>query len=106
MKDGDSLEIFWLDESNQLILIPGIFVSDIKCFQSYEDILTAETMMCAQELIGSHDEFCNGPGGVPMTFETVLVGIGSWGYGCAMPEYPGVYAQIDAYLDWIAKEME
>ena len=48
---------------------------------------------------------CQGDTGGPLTLNGVHVGVASWSYGCARPAFPAVYAQTDAFLDWINDEI-
>merc|ERR1712071_570719 len=46
---------------------------------------------------------CQGDSGGPLIDKATskLVGIVSWGYGCAYPNIPGVYAKVQDQIDWI-----
>ncbi len=48
-----------------------------------------------------HLDWLQGDSGGPMFQDGTLWGIVSWGRGCAMPGYPGVYTQVSSYLDFI-----
>ena len=42
-----------------------------------------------------------GDSGGPVVYNNKLIGIVSFGVGCAQPGYPGVYARIPPLRDWI-----
>jgi len=50
---------------------------------------------------------CQGDSGGPIMYYSeneqvwMLAGITSYGYGCALPNYPGVYTRVSTYIDWI-----
>lgn len=84
----------------QEVAVP--YVSDEECNDAYSSFGgTTPGMLCAGFPNGGADA-CQGDSGGPIIDEAgVLAGVVSWGYGCARPGYPGVYAQTSHYIDFI-----
>ena len=82
------------------------FVSDASCDASYGGDVIVNEEICAGYAAGGTDT-CQGDSGGPMfrrgaNNAWVQVGITSWGYGCARPNYPGVYTQVSTFASAIA----
>jgi trypsin len=66
-----------------------------------------EDMLCAW---GDGVDACQGDSGSGLIFsgesvqEDLQVGVTSWGYRCAHPDFPGVYARVSYMWDWIASQ--
>ncbi|GFU54398.1 serine proteinase stubble [Nephila pilipes] len=84
-------------------------LSNEECEQMYYEAGFKENIrnvfVCAGISNGGLDA-CEGDSGGPMVIrgdqgEWVLVGLISWGMGCAAPKQPGVYTRMSQFTDWI-----
>ncbi|KAH8353118.1 hypothetical protein KR084_009040, partial [Drosophila pseudotakahashii] len=66
---------------------------------NYGESIT-DTMVCAAGTDVKADA-CQGDSGGPLVANGLLVGIVSWGNGCAWTGYPGVYASVSELFKWI-----
>lgn len=90
-------------DSNVLLMVEVPFVTNAQCLDAYGNEFVPSTMLCAGE--GGKDS-CHGDSGGPIVIEKngnnhVLVGVVSWGEGCADPDFPGVYARVSSAVGWI-----
>jgi coagulation factor 9 (Christmas factor) len=81
-----------------------------KCKEAYGDQII-DSMLCAAPAEGGKDA-CQGDSGGPLVyldadhdFKPILIGIVSWGEGCAQEGKPGVYTRVTSYLNWIKGQM-
>ncbi|RKT56989.1 S1 family peptidase [Saccharothrix australiensis] len=81
---------------SQFLMAVGLpVVSDESCEQSYA-LYKPELMVCAGVPEGGLDT-CQGDSGGPLVAGGKLIGVTSWGEGCAREGKPGVYSRISAY---------
>jgi len=81
-------------------------VSNFHCGNAHAPSEIVSTMPCAD---GDRKDTCQGDSGGPLFLTTesgnkVLVGVTSFGYGCAVDDYPGIYTRVSSYIDWICQE--
>ncbi len=76
--------------------------------QSYNGII-AEGQICAGFAQGGVDS-CVGDSGGPLIVEIggrfVQAGVVSFGNGCALPDFYGVYTNVSFYIDWLGQFVE
>lgn len=65
-----------------------------------KSLAISDEMLCAGAEDGTKDS-CQGDSGGPLVVNGELSGIVSWGLGCAREGYPGVYASVPYYTQWI-----
>ncbi|KAF9812886.1 hypothetical protein SFRURICE_016109, partial [Spodoptera frugiperda] len=69
----------------------------------------SDDQLCAGKLAGGVDA-CQGDSGGPLQVQLIkleegtihyVIGVTSFGIGCALPNLPGIYTRVSSYLDWI-----
>jgi trypsin len=91
-------------DSSQFLLKAEVpVVSDEDCLTSYETYASS-SMVCAGLPEGGVDT-CQGDSGGPLVVDGVLVGITSWGEGCAEPNKYGVYTRVATYFDDVRRQI-
>lgn len=84
-------------------------VSKPECHAIYQNT-TGSTITSCMVCAGSKEEkdSCQGDSGGPLMSYILgkyyLTGVVSFGYGCARPNIPGVYARVDCARHWIRRE--
>ncbi|XP_033334077.2 trypsin-1 [Megalopta genalis] len=89
----------------QEVMVP--ILSNNECRNTkYPARRITDNMLCAGYKEGNKDS-CQGDSGGPLHIANDnnyhLVGVVSWGEGCARPGYPGVYTRVNRYLTWISR---
>jgi trypsin len=87
-------------QSNVLQDVTVNTIASYTCDNAYGGSVFPATQLCAGVQGGGKDS-CQGDSGGPLLSGNTLVGIVSWGYGCARNGYPGVYSRVSSAQSWI-----
>ncbi|KAK7175097.1 hypothetical protein R3I93_002102 [Phoxinus phoxinus] len=94
-----------LPNTLQEVQVP--IVNNSVCDKAYGGKITSN-MMCAGVNEGGKDS-CQGDSGGPMVSKNdslwIQSGIVSFGEGCALAKFPGVYARVSQYQSWISSQI-
>jgi len=83
-------------QSDHLMKVDVPITSDEECDAAYGSSYTPDGMVCAGFPDGGKDA-CQGDSGGPLVAGNKLVGVVSWGEGCARPGKPGVYSRVGTF---------
>ena len=85
---------------NQLYKVNLPLIADSTCASAYSGF-SNDAMVCAGNMSNGGIDTCQGDSGGPLMVNGVLIGLTSFGIGCAQPGYPGVYTEVKTYASFI-----
>nr|AAT95361.1 trypsin IIb2 precursor [Sesamia nonagrioides] len=88
--------------SEQLRHVQVVVINQITCRNAYavRQIAITDNMLCSGWPNGGRDQ-CQGDSGGPLYHNGVVVGVCSFGFGCAQAAFPGVNTRVSRYTAWI-----
>ncbi|XP_030592368.1 transmembrane protease serine 9-like [Archocentrus centrarchus] len=97
-----------LPSPQNLMEVKVPIVGNRKCNCDYGVGSITDNMVCAGLSAGGKDS-CQGDSGGPMVSKQngrwIQAGIVSFGEGCALPNFPGVYTRVSRYQTWINSQI-
>ncbi|PSN43589.1 hypothetical protein C0J52_15968, partial [Blattella germanica] len=102
VKTHPNFDFYTLDNDVSLIQQVTVQISDrTQCTEAYADYgNVTKNMICAGVDEGGKDS-CQGDSGGPLVADGTLVGIVSWGVGCGVRGFPGIYSNVAVLTDFI-----
>ncbi|NUS11569.1 MAG: serine protease [Streptomyces sp.] len=112
---GTQAQVYgWGDTTGQGAYSPSLrtatvdVLADSVCEKAYpgnaDGTYLRASMVCAGASSGGKDA-CQGDSGGPLVADGRLIGLVSWGTGCAEAAYPGVYTRVSAVSALVAQHM-
>lgn len=87
-----------------LLKVDVPIVSNADASSDYGMTISADQLAAGYDAGGK--DSCQGDSGGPLvvngTSGKILAGVVSWGEGCALPNYPGLYARVSSFEPWIS----
>lgn len=88
------------------VTVPYIPLDLCQALYSSTPYHVSNSMLCAGLISGGKDACRGDSGGPAVNSNGTLIGIVSWGSGCARLFYPGVYVRVTEYLNWILSTID
>jgi trypsin len=89
---------------SQLQAVEVDITSRAVCNNAYAEYGGITINMICGAVPGGGKDSCQGDSGGPLVVRNSLVGIVSWGIGCAEPDYPGVYSNVATLKSFVTDE--
>lgn len=108
---GDHQQHYRMLGTSNVVQNAIVPIADAELCKSRYNMKSFDTVFCAGYEEGGTDT-CQGDSGGPVVYvdpktnSRTLVGVVSWGRGCAAPKYFGVYASVGALRGWIERQMK